>query len=173
MRAFIADLRRRKVHRAAALYLLGGYASVEAADLLVPLLQLPGGTVRIVLVLVIIGFPFALALSWAFEITSRGLVRTPSVEVSERAGQAIENTTHPPSTDGDRTSILVAPLSNQSPDPDNEYIADGLTDEIITDLSKIASLRVIARASTMRLKGLGDSLAAKARALRVECSTGL
>ena len=67
-----------------------------------------------------------------------------------------------------RTSILVAPLEDQGIDGNGDYIADGLTEEIITELSKVRSLRVIARASAMRLKGAGDALQEIANGLGVD-----
>ena len=167
MRRFIAEARRRKVHRAAALYLVGGYAAVEASDLLAPLLSLPPWTVRLVLVLVIVGFPLVMALAWTFDRSPDGLVRTPDVEDS--VSTAVQPAPRPvPAPKGGRTSILVAPFSNNSPNPQDEYLADGLTDEIITDLSKVRSLRVIARSSAMRLKGAGDSLPEMAADLGVQ-----
>lgn len=164
MRRFIAELRCRKVHRAALLYLVGGYATIEASDLLVPLLDLPSWTVRLILALVIVGFPLAMALAWVFDLTSIGLVRTEEV-VGIPVGEPASSVLAPPQDD--RTSILVAPFANTSSEPGTEYIADGLTDEIITALSKIRPLRVIARASTMRLKGVGEELSDRARDLGV------
>ncbi len=80
MHHLFAELRRRKVHRAALLYLVGGIATVEAAELVFPRLQLPDWSVTLVLAVVIVGFPLAMAVAWIFETTTGGLVRTPKVD---------------------------------------------------------------------------------------------
>lgn len=165
---FITEIRRRKVHRAAVIYVVGGYAAIEAADLLSPLLQLPEWAPRLVLGVVLAGFPLAIALSWIFQVTPEGVERTgPAVPDAEPSPVPPAMPSSRPESD-DRTAILVAPITSQGLDAGDDFIADGLTDEIITELSQLLSLRVISRASTMRLKGVGDALQDTARDLGVD-----
>lgn len=122
----------------------------------------------LVLALAVVGFPLAMALSWAFEITPGGLVRTLQEEVAGSTELPIPQGAAARTKEVDKTSILVAPFVNGSPDPDNDYVSDGLTEEIITDLSKIRSLRVISRSSAMRLKGSAKAVVQIGRELGVD-----
>jgi TolB-like protein/Flp pilus assembly protein TadD len=159
MRRLISEVRRRKVDRAAALYAVGALASVEAADLLAPLLGLPTFVVQLVLALAVAGFPIAMVVAWRFDRQGRTLVRTAAPESSARV--------QPPDQPAGPPTILVAPFDNASPDVQNEYIADGITDEIIADLGRLSSVRVIARSSAMRLKGQDQAPVETARELGV------
>lgn len=155
---FLAELKRRKVYRVAGLYAGTSAAVALAAAELYDDLLLPDWTPRLILVLLVLGFPIALVLAWAYEL--RPEEPPPSgTWTPARVPSAAESP---------RRSIVVLPFDNMSPDPADEYVADGLTEEITTLLSRIHSLRVISRNSAMVLKGTSKSTPAIARELNVQ-----
>src|SRR5256886_16697662 len=132
--------------------------------------KLPNWTFRLVVVLLLIGFPIALMLAWAFDVTPEGIQATPKpaaephlrrnmtilvatgVIVSTAAGFFLLPRTSARNID---KSIAVLPFENLSGDPDNAYFADGIQDDILTNLSKIGDLKVISRTSVMSYRGSG------------------
>ncbi len=139
---FLAELKRRKVYRVAAIYAAVSVAiSLGIPDLFGALL-LPDWATRLVIALITIGFPIALVLAWAYE------VKPEEPRVTEEAPTPVPDT----SRSGRRKSIVVLPFDNMSSDPGDAYFADGLTEEIITDLSCCGLLRVISRNSSMVLR---------------------
>lgn len=158
--SFLSEARRRHVPRAAAAYAVAAFVVLQAADLLLPALPLPEGTYTLIVGLVLLGFPVALALAWTLEVTPEGLRRT---EPSSRT----TNSTSTASATDHAAGIVVLPFANISPDADTDYFADGLMDEIITDLSAVRALRVISRTSAMTLRGTNKAVREIGRELNV------
>lgn len=149
-RAFAGELKRRRVYRTAAWYAATGFVVVQVAQAVFPALQFPAWTYPFVVVLALLGFPVAMVLAWALDVTPAGIVRT----TSQASAPAVPTPPAPaaiPAPPGN--SIAVLPFADLSAGRDNEYFSDGLTDEIITALSKVRALRVISRTSVMGFKG--------------------
>jgi TolB-like protein/Tfp pilus assembly protein PilF len=167
IRGFVAELRRRKVFRVATFYAIAGFAVAQAADVVMPGLQLPDWSVTLVLVLLILGFPIAIALAWAFDVTPDGVVRTPGRKKRGRTEGG------EPGPDGAAAaapirSIAVLPFADMSPDGDNEYFADGLAEELLNALARLDGLRVPARTSSFAFKGRNVDIREIGRTLGVD-----
>src|SRR5256885_3050867 len=167
---FFEELQRRKVYRVAAAYIIAAGFIIQMGSAILPAWELPNWTFRLVVVLLLIGFPIALILAWAFDVTSEGIRATEKtaaethlrrnmiilvatgVVVSAVAGFFLLPRTSARNID---KSIAVLPFENLSGDPDNAYFADGMQDDILTNLSKIGDLKVISRTSVMPYRGSG------------------
>jgi TolB-like protein/Flp pilus assembly protein TadD len=177
---FFAELKRRRVYSVAVAYVVVAWLLIQVATQVFPFFNIPNWTVRLVVLLLIIGFPAALIFSWAFEITPEGIKRESEVEhgksSARRTGRKIVGLTavaaaiaagmllfqlvrtsspisksEPLGTIPDK-SIAVLPFLNLSEEKANAYFADGVQDQILTDLSQIADLKVISRTSVMQYK---------------------
>jgi TolB-like protein/tetratricopeptide (TPR) repeat protein len=187
---FFAELKRRNVYKVAVAYTVVAWLLIQVATQVFPFFEIPNWVVRLVVLLTIIGFPVALVIAWAFELTPEGLQRTevadrrpgqPSgkrrwIYVAVSAGVLSAGlfflgryTAPKPSRASDMAakSIAVLPFENLSRDPDTAYFAEGIQEEILTRLAKIADLKVISRTSTQRYKSSPDDLPAIARQLGV------
>ena len=167
---FFEELQRRKVYRVAAAYIIAAGFIIQIGSAIFPAWELPTWTFRLVVVLLLIGFPIALILAWAFDVTAQGIQPTrkaasethlrrnliilvgTGVIVSAVAGFFLLPRTSARNID---KSIAVLPFENLSGDPDNAYFADGMQDDILTNLSKIGDLKVISRTSVMSYRGNG------------------
>lgn len=190
---FFAELKRRNVYKVAVAYAVVGWLLIQVATQVFPFLEIPNWVVRLVIALVAIGFPIALIIAWAFETTPEGIKRTETADLSgERApkkyawifvvvlgaaasiaifflGRYTSGTARQTeaATELPAKSIAVLPFDNLSRDPDNAFFAEGVQDEILTRLAKVADLKVIARTSTQKFKSSPENLPDIARQLGV------
>lgn len=139
---FFAELKRRKVYTIAVAYVLGGWALAQGIAQVLPVFDTPIWVIRLLVVLIVIGFPVALTLSWFFDLTRYGVVRTPNLK-------DIDISLTPAASEN---SIAVLPFADLSPAKDHDYFSDGIAEEILTALSKIDNLRVAARRSSFWFK---------------------
>ena len=161
-----SELKRRHVVKVAVAYLIVGFGVGEAADIFLPALNLPAWTVTFVVALIVLGFPVALVLAWAFDVTPGGVVRagSPSAHgqgVAEGAGpdRGGEVDEHPDMDEGPHSdedpgrSIAVLSFTDMSPEQDQGYFCDGIAEEIIDALTHVNGLEVAARSSAFAYKG--------------------
>jgi TolB-like protein/Tfp pilus assembly protein PilF len=175
-KAFFGELKRRNVYKVAVAYAVVAWLVIQAASIILPTFEAPPWILKVVIFVLIIGFPVALVFAWAFELTPEGLKRTEEVDLTESVtrrtsrkldfliigvlllviGVLIFQRLHPtgPSATSNipEKSIAVLPFENLSRDPENAFFTDGVQDEILSHLSKIADLRVISRTSVMQYK---------------------
>jgi TolB-like protein/Flp pilus assembly protein TadD len=199
---FFAELRRRNVYKVAVAYAIVGWLLVQIATQVFPFLEIPTWVVRLVIVLVAAGFPIALVIAWAFELTPEGIKRTEDVDpFDSRSGQVLAASARQPrkytwifvvivgaalsvglffigrftgrttasvaGTELPAKSIAVLPFESLSEDKSNAYFAEGVQDEILTRLAKVADLKVISRTSTQHFKSAPDNLPQIAKQLGV------
>ena len=164
---FLSELKRRKVYRVGVVYVLVALGVAQGADWAFDLLELPNVASQVVALLLAMGFPIALVLAWAYEIRPEEPVPLASPPEVSSEGAVARPASEPPMGDGGK-SIVVLPFENLSPDPSNAFFADGLTEEVIADLSKVQEIRVISRTSAMVLKGSGRNVRSIADELHVE-----
>lgn len=189
MTSFFQELKRRNVYKVAVAYAVVGWLIVQVATQTFPFLDVPSWATRVVILLVVIGLPVALVVAWAFEFTPQGLKRTDAtIDASETqpggrgwvyvavvaglmsGGLFFLGRYSAPRESSEITgkSIAVLPFENRSEDKANAFFADGIQDEILTRLAKIADLKVISRTSTQRYKSSPENLPEIAKQLGVE-----
>jgi TolB-like protein/Tfp pilus assembly protein PilF len=183
MTGFFEEVKRRKVYRVAAAYIIAAGAIIQLASAAFPAWELPNWALRLVIVLLLIGFPIALILAWAFDITAQGIQATPGVAalgthrrrnvimlvatgviISAAAGFFLLPRVAAHKID---KSIAVLPFENLSDEKENAYFADGIQDDVLTNLSKIGDLKVISRTSVMPYRGKGSNVREIGKALGV------
>jgi len=182
MSGFFEEVKRRKVYRVAVAYIVVAGGTIQIASAVFPAWELPSWALRLVIVLLLIGFPISLILAWALEVTPEGIRSTPQtpaaprrkrnliallaigVVVSAAAGFFLLPRASARKLD---KSIAVLPFENFSDDKENAYFADGIQDDILTNLSKISDLKVISRTSVMGYRGKEKNVREIGKALGV------
>ncbi len=188
---FFAELKRRNVYKVAIAYAVVAWLLMQIASQIFPFFEIPNWAVRLVVLLLVIGFPVAMILAWAFELTPEGIKRAEDVDVSKsltrKPGrkldffiiavlllvigilvfQRLHPNVSPAVSSSLEKSIAVLPFDNLSRDPDNAYFSDGIQDEILTKLAGIGDLKVISRKSTAKYKSTPEDLKTVARELGV------
>ena len=170
MAGLFTELRRRNVFKVAIVYAVVAWLVAQVVSVIQEPLHLPPWFTTAVIVLLIIGFPFAVILAWAFELTPQGIKRT---EGKEEAGSlASEPGSEPvpalPADTGiDEDSIAVLPFVDMSPEKDQEYFSDGISEELLNQLAKVRGLHVAGRTSSFHFKGHTGDIADIAAKLRV------
>jgi TolB-like protein len=144
MRRFFAELKRRKVYRVAIAYAVAAWLVAQVVTQIFPVFEISQWALRSMIVLLIIGFPIALILAWAFDITPEGIKRTDDIDPAQ--AQTLRTEAIP------AKSIAVLPFENLSDDPENAYFADGVHDDILSSLAKISDLKVISRTSVRQYR---------------------
>jgi adenylate cyclase len=160
MRRFFAELKRRKVYKVAIGYAVGGWALAQGVAQVFPVFDIPNWAVRLIVLLIVLGFPVALVVSWFFDLTRYGIVRTPNRESNAKIDIAQTESAN-------EKSIAVLPFSDLSSGKDHDYFSDGIAEEILSALAKIEGLRVAARRSSFWFKGKDAQLSEIARKLSV------
>ena len=181
---FFGELKRRNVYKVAVAYAVVGWLLIQVATQVFPFLEIPNWMIRLVILLTAFGFPVALIIAWAFELTPEGIKRTEDADAARQhsrggvwiavvviaatlsLGLVFPRPLHSwPCTprqseaataSNPQKSIAVLPLVNTSGDPSNEYFSDGLSEELIAVLAKIPDLKVIGRSSSFLFKGKSD-----------------
>ncbi len=187
---FFTELRRRNVYRAAAFYAASGWLLVQIATQVFPLFHMPEWMLRWIVVAVVVGFPFALMFAWFYEWTPQGIKRESDIDrsqsITRQTGRTLDRwiiatlvlavvllltdkfVLHKdavaPIAD---KSIAVLPFANTSGDAGNEYFSDGLSEELISSLSRLSDLKVIGRTSSFQFKGKTDDSASIGQKLGV------
>jgi len=168
--SFFGEIKRRRVFQVAIVYAVVAWALVQIVDVLNDPLSLPGWLDTVVVVLLAVGFPIAIILAWAFDLTPAGVVRTSSSDESDTPATpatAASAETTPAIPEILRNSVAVLPLDNLSPNPDDAYFAAGIHEEILNSVAKIKDINVIARTSVKRYAGSDKPIAEIAQELGV------
>jgi TolB-like protein len=162
------ELKRRHVVRVGITYLIAAWVAIEVAGAVFPTFEAPDWILKVFTTVVALGFPVALILAWAFEVTPSGILSTADAdrEEAERA-DATDTAAAPDGKTSARASIAVLPFTNISDNAEDEFLADGMTEDIITTLSKSSYFLVIARNSTFRYKGTSPDIRDVGRELGV------
>ena len=178
-RKFFSELKRRNVYRAAVGYAAVAWLLIQVATQTLPFFEAPSWIVRAIILLLLAGFPIALAFAWAFELTPAGIVRAEDAptdrtvlrETRRKVDMVIimvlalavaallfdrfRSTRAPEAAAAPQKSIAVLPFANMSDERENAFFADGIQDDILTSLAKIRDLKVISRTSVMMYRGDG------------------
>lgn len=187
---FFKELQRRNVYRVAVAYAVVAWLLIQVATQVFPFLQIPDWCIRLVIIICALGFPIALVLAWIFELTPEGVQRSeevaPEDSKPQKFGRKLDfiiigvfaliiallvfdrlrgGSDRAATARG--KSIAVLPFENFSDKKEDLFFADGIQDDILTNLARISDLKVISRTSVMGYRGGGRNLREIARALDV------
>jgi adenylate cyclase len=186
---FFTELKRRNVYKVAIAYAVVAWLLMQIATQVFPFLEIPNWAIRLVIMLIAIGFPIALIIAWAFELTPEGLKRTEFAdELPKDSGRSRawiyvviiagaisaslfflgRYTSSKQSAELPAKSIAVLPFDNQNRDPDTDYLSDGIPESIINSLSQLPNLKVMSRNSVFHYKGKEMDAQAIAKELKVQ-----
>src|SRR5437870_300823 len=188
---FFAELKRRNVYKVAVAYAVVGWLVVQVTTQVFPIFEIPNWALRLIVLAIVIGFPIALVMAWAFELTPEGIKRTEDVDLATQASSKSRTWIYvvivgallsvglfmlgrygfrekvSSSSELPAKSIAVLPFESLSDDKSNAYFAEGIQDEILARLSKISDLKVISRTSTQKYKSAPSNLREIAQQLGV------
>ena len=176
------ELKRRNVYKVAVAYAVIGWLLVQVATQVFPFFEIPNWAVRLIVLAIVIGYPVALVIAWAFELTPQGLKRTEDVDLAAQGqrkshawiyvvivgaalsiglffiGRYSAGAKAPAVSPNQPASksIAVLPFANLSADKNDEYLSDGMTEELLNVLTKVKSLRVPGRSSSFAFKGKNE-----------------
>jgi len=173
-RAFFGELKRRNVYKVAVAYAVAGWALAQGIAQVFPVFGVSNGIIQLIVLLIVLGFPIALVLAWVFELTPEGLKRTEDADLAQPRVKSqawiyvaiiggfvsiglffvgrYSAPTRPGAADTSAKSIAVLPFENLSDDETNSYFADGVQDQILTNLAKVSELKVISHTSSRQYK---------------------
>ena len=176
-RTFFGELKRRNVYKVAVAYLVAGWALAQGLAQVLPVFSIPNWVIQLLVVLIVMGLPVALGLAWAFELTPEGLKRTETADAMPEAtrrkkyvwiyvvviggllsiglfflGRYSAAPAQYAAVNSSVKSIAVLPFENLSDDKQNTYFADGVQDQILTNLAKVSELRVISHTTVRQYK---------------------
>jgi TolB-like protein len=190
-KSFFGELKRRNVYKVAVAYVVAGWALSQGIAQVFPVFDIPNWAVRLIVLAIVIGFPIALIIAWAFESTPEGIKRTHAADAANQRSRGktwmyvavigaafsiglffigrytARDSGSTASSELPAKSIAVLPFDSLSRDPDNAYFAEGVQDEVLTRLAKVADLKVISRTSTQRFKSAPSDLRDIAKQLGV------
>jgi len=192
---FIEELKRRKVFRIAASYAVVAFIIMQLVEILFPMFDFPQWTQQFTVIIVLLGFPIAVILSWVFDKTPQGFVKTDVKETENVGGMNVKVDNRPfyqrkrniflvlgvlagvligtyggsaiTRSIADDKSVAVLPFDNLGNDENDEIFSDGITEDIISQLSNIKDIRVIARTSVLQYKGTTKNVIKIAKELGV------
>ncbi|MGI8431778.1 MAG: FlgO family outer membrane protein, partial [Chthoniobacterales bacterium] len=161
---FCVELKRRKVYRVAVAYVVISWVLIQVATQVFPFFEVPNWTIRLVILALVLGFPIAIILAWAYDITPAGIRRT-----ADLAADAVKTTPKASATTtaAPEKSVAVLPFENLSDDRENAFFADGVHDDILSRLAQIADLKVISRISAQSYRETARDLPEIGQALGV------
>jgi TolB-like protein/Tfp pilus assembly protein PilF len=176
-RHFFSELKRRNVYKVAVAYIVAGWALAQGLAQVLPVFSVPNWVIQLLVVLIILGLPIALSLAWGFELTSEGIKRTETADAMPATTRKKKRTwiyvvvigvllslglfflgrftaapTQRAAVDTSVKSIAVLPFENLSDDKQNTYFADGVQDQILTNLGRVSELRVISHTTVRQYK---------------------